>query len=53
MQNQPPEGFFFFFFFEDNGMGKFAKFIREHLCWNLFVNKVKLRRSATSLRMRL
>ena len=40
----PPKGFF---------MRNLAEFTRKHLCWNLFFDKVKPCRSATSLKTSL
>ena len=48
MQKQPAEAFF-----KKGAMTNFAKFTRKRLCQNLFFDKVKLCRSATSLKSRL
>ena len=45
MQKQPSEGFF-----KKSFMRNFPEFTKKHLCWNLFFDKVKLCRSATSLK---
>ena len=48
MQKQPSIGFF-----KKGVLRNFAKFKRKHLCRNLFFDKVKLCRSAVSLKARL
>ena len=37
-------------FFKKGVMRNFAEFTRKHMCQNLFFDKVKIRRSATSLK---
>ena len=48
MQKQPSEGFF-----KKSFMRHFAEFTRKHMCRNPFFDKVKLCRSATSLKTSL
>ena len=40
-------------FFKKCVMMNFAEFTRNHLCWNIVFDKVKLCRSATSLKTSL
>ena len=46
MEKQPSEGFFKKVF-----MGNFPEFTKKHLCRNIFFDKVKPCRSATSLKI--
>ena len=48
MQKQPSKGFF-----KKSVMRNFAEFTRKHLCGNLFFDKVKLCRSAASMKASL
>ena len=48
MRKQLPEGFFI-----ESVMRNFAEFTRKYLCRNLFFDKVKLYRSATSIKASL
>ena len=48
MRKQLPEGFFI-----ESVMTNFAEFTRKYLCRNLFFDKVKLYRSATSIKASL